>query len=319
MKRINTQSVFSGLIIVLLLFTGACSPKMYNVEDLLFYRYVFDDDGYFWFKGHKYCNTIKSGEIHKQPLPVVRYLLASEMGGKPRIYELYLSYSGKVSTNGWRLVINKKYRIEEHCSAMEPRFDAIGKTFPVEAYAQLSWFGLLKARILKIDLLKGDDSQSSATSDLCVLDYLSKMVWYPTAFLSPNITWYNMYTDSIIDEHCIGITIADGDLTASGKIRFDSVTSLPIRFDGSVTNAIDQQYATSTFSVTYSGYEWVDHYRIPSKCVASITDSEERTINIEMKLDRFVRPDQYLNRKSFTKDDQRNFVKNFRSNKNRDR
>ena len=50
-----------------------------------------------------------------------------------------------------------------------------------------------------------------------LMRYLNEMVWFPTAFLGPNITW------SAIDERSAQVSITDHGLTATATMRFDEL------------------------------------------------------------------------------------------------
>lgn len=296
MKPINITHVKWMTAILILTTMIGCSPK---IDSSLFYRYREDNGDYFWFNGKRYSIYVSEWEIYNLPIPVKKYLLKSNLANKERITELFYKYNGTIKLEGFsKFDIKKHYRINEHCSGLEPRFLSEGKSFPVKATIELNQEATIQAKSIGIELLKDENIKSLATDDLCVLKYLAQMVWYPSAYLNENIRWDPVLKDSIIDKNSTMLTIQEKNLQAVGQLIFDSVSSMPVSFIGKISKNVDFQYSMAKFEISYSNFKDTDLYNLPQKCMAKIEDEEQREIVIEMKLGKYKQPDQEMMMKS---------------------
>jgi hypothetical protein len=289
MSSINFSPGKWMTVFLLLTTIIGCSPK---IDSSLFYKYRKDKDGYFWFNGIRYSIYINEWEIYSLPKPVKKYLLKSNLANKERITEIFYKYDGSIKLEGFSILnIKKHYRINEHSSALEPRFLSEGKSFPVKAEIELNQEAKIKAKSLGIKLMKGINTQSLATDDVCVLKYLANMVWYPTAFLNANITWSPVVNDSIVDVNSILLSVHNEKLNASGQLVFDSVTSMPVSFIGDITDNMESQFSMNKFEITYSDYKKFGSYYLPQHCIATIETEDEYLLTIKMNLESHTRPD----------------------------
>lgn len=293
LSRNKAQSnILKVVILSFLLIASSCSPRVINFRDVFFYDYILDFDNVFWFKDKEYTIFIEPREVNQMPIPIKRYLLEIDIIYKTRICEVLYQYNGRAKLDGWHFFIKKKkYSINDHSSALEPRYEAKIKSFPAKGMAKLTWFSRIWFRIGPFKILKGNETEGKAADDLAMLKYLSQMVWYPTAFLNDNLQWSPVFSNGEIDQNKIQVSLAEGDLTAKGTITFDPETSLPVLFEAQVTKEITEEYEIEKYKVSYHNYQKVDEYVLPKKCIVQAEDKKQRNITIPMHLKGFVKPE----------------------------
>jgi hypothetical protein len=110
------------------------------------------------------------------------------------------------------------------------------------------------ANILTVANLRGSEANVS-----CLVRYLNELVWFPSAFLDPAITW-----ESVNDAAAIA-TIAVHGITASATLHFNSVGEM-ILFESRDRFAnIDGKMEKAPWRTPMRNYKEFDGYKIPTE------------------------------------------------------
>jgi hypothetical protein len=264
--------------ILLIFLISSCS----GYKDF-FYKYIEDDDGYFIFNNHLYSVLVDDHEFEHLPKPVVKYLKRSHLVNNNRISETFYNYKGYVKTENFDF--KKRYRVKDHSSGMESRFITKARSFPfINANALFNKTGKIDAKIFAKKIFNPKEDQSQAVDEICMLKYLSQMVWYPSAFLGENIHFEPCFVGGKEDENSVILLIKVDQYSVSGVLKFDSISYMPIRFEGNITNNMENKFQLTFFETNYSNYGEFDSYILPSECTAIIVNSVDEKVIVRMKL-----------------------------------
>ncbi len=167
-------------------------------------------------------NIITETQLVDLPRPVQRYLTYTGVIGKPWINTVQVKYRG-----AFRLGADKPWmpmRAEQVYTVNPPGF---------QWQAHIKMFGL--------PLMYGQDTYKDGAGhmfgklgglftifDACgpellqgtMVRYLQEMMWFPTAYLSDDISW------QAIGDHCADVTFNDGEQQVTGWMYFDDVGRL---------------------------------------------------------------------------------------------
>jgi hypothetical protein len=285
----HKKTIFGIIYLLFFISLMGCSPK---ISSQLFYDYRKSNDQYFEFKDNWYSVKITDSEIDSIPQSVRRYLKKSGIAGRDRFEELFYEYGGSVKLKGFtKIGIAKHYRMSEHTSTMEPRFSAIGKSFPIKASLDLIEEGLINANMIGLDLPEYKNYIGEEVDDILTLKYIALMVWYPSAFLNKKIQWEPVISNGVIDSQSIWFSIQDKNLRASGTLHFDPKTDMPLSFTGTITNAINSHFEVEDIQINFSQFRKNDGTYVPEKCTATIGCNEDQKIIAVFKLDKIKQPD----------------------------
>ncbi len=161
---------------------------------------------------------VEPGELQHLPPPVRRWLEASGVVGRERIRTVRLAQRGELRTSPDRAWMPTR---AEQTFCVDPpmfvwRVDAIMMgIFPVsgrDKYADGHGHMLIKAAAL-VDVVDAADDKIDQGS---LLRFLGEMIWFPSAALSPYLTW------EPIDEARAQVTMRDNDLVVSATFTFSA-------------------------------------------------------------------------------------------------
>ncbi|MBN1152691.1 MAG: hypothetical protein JXA58_05710 [Dehalococcoidia bacterium] len=151
------------------------------------------------------------------PHPVQRYMKYSGVVGQPWIDTVHLKYTGQ-----FRLGTDKPW--------MPMRADQVYRTDPpgFQWRARFKMFGLplMSARDTYRDaeghmfgkmagLFTIFDARGEELLQGTMLRYLQEMMWFPTAYLGPYVTW------QAVDDHAADVSFAHGGRRVTGRVYFD--------------------------------------------------------------------------------------------------
>jgi len=286
MKTTIFNHFFVRLILelsVLFLLSTSCAPKTYKA---LFYDYELVDWDEIRVGDRVYYTHMQYSEIQNLPAPVKRYAIVSGMVGNERVTELFFDYKGQVQSSDFNIRFKKGFRVSDHVSAVEPIYEATGKSFPrIEIASALHKKGSISARLFGRNLLSNVALSPAATSDLCLLKYLAQMVWYPSAFINKyNFEWSSA---SLCGTDCINgayLKYHDGAFNALGKMEFDVKTGLPHLFTATISEKTANETSLKNVSVSYHNFRNYEGYFLPEKCVATLINEQNQRIQIDMEL-----------------------------------
>jgi hypothetical protein len=277
------QLFFLSLAALLLL--SSCAPKVYKP---LFYDYKLLDTLVLEFGDRIYNARISYDEIQNLPEPVKRYAIVSGLLNNQRITELFFDYKGLLYSSDYKVRLQKNFQVSDHVSAVDPIYDATGSSAPFfRIGSALQKRGSIYAQFFLFDLLSGVALDSAAITDICVLKYLSQMVWYPTAFINRyNLEWSKREGGEQAGVSLAFLSLSQFGFNASGTMYFSNTTGLPLHFTGTVAHTLQKSFSVSKVHVTYHNFSVKEGYYIPLKCVASIVNDENQTLKLEMELKR---------------------------------
>ncbi len=161
--------------------------------------------------------VLEAGEVAALPAPVRRWLLASGAVGRPRARTVRLVQRGGMRTSPDQAYMPVHAR--QHFTVDEPGFvwtvdvtmmrvvPVVGRDSFVAGHGRM----LIKAA----GLVTVADGTGPTFDQGTALRFLGEIVWFPSAAVSPSITW-----TPVDDRHAQG-TIAAGGVTASAIFEFD--------------------------------------------------------------------------------------------------
>jgi len=206
------------------------------------------------------ASPITKGDLAGLPEPVHRYLEIVGVIGRPRIQTVFLRQCGRFRTspNGpWG-----NLRAEQRYTVQPPSFVwratiATSSLLPIRVVDGF-WdgHGTLQAKlwgVLSVARAAGPEVDSGE-----LLRFLSEFVWFPTAWLSPYVTW------SERDEASAEATISWAGTTASVTLVFDQ--------DGRINHLeamryrlVGRTYSLDRWTTPVSGYAVVNDLLVPLK------------------------------------------------------
>jgi hypothetical protein len=264
-------------------FFTSCAPKTYKA---LFYDYELVDRHKLYFVDRVYDSHISYSEIQHLPEPVKQYAIVSGLLDNERVTELFFDYKGQVQSSDFNIRFKKGFRVSDHVSAIDPIYEAAGKSFPrIEFASALHKKGSISARLFGRNLLDNVALSPGATSDLCLLKYLAQMVWYPSAFINKyNFEWNQTTSDDEGCNNCAYLKLNDEFLVGHGKMEFDVKTGLPRLFTATINEKTADEASLKNVSVSYHDFRNNEGYFLPEKCVATLVTEQNQRIQIEMEL-----------------------------------
>lgn len=111
-------------------------------------------------------------------------------------------------------------------------------------------------------LFKLVDAKGKVMDEASLIRYFSEMIWFPTAFLSPNITW------EAVDDQSFRGTIRDGDLSVSGHFYIDETGALITFETMRYRDEGGGAFKLRKWMTPILEYEDFDGFRLPSKAQA---------------------------------------------------
>ena len=151
------------------------------------------------------------------PEPVQRYMLFSNVLGKPWINNVVLRQSGKFRTGFDRrwmpMKAVQRYEIDPPAFVWNARFRVGGipllRARDEYSSGQGHMLGKL-AGLITLFNVQGDEIAQGA-----MVRYLSEMIWFPTAFLGRNISW------KAVDNESADVSLSDAGRTVTGRMFLD--------------------------------------------------------------------------------------------------
>lgn len=130
------------------------------------------------------------------------------------------------------------------------------------------------------------DETGDEMDQASLLRYLSEMVWFPMAFLAPNV-WFEA-----IDDHRARVSLRHGERTASGTMTFDDEGRL-VDFVAERHRLVDGAHVLTTWSTPVTEYGELAGLRLPvrGKAVWKLPEGDLEYIDVEitdLSFDRIV-------------------------------
>ncbi|MBZ0275486.1 MAG: hypothetical protein K8I60_05050 [Anaerolineae bacterium] len=160
---------------------------------------------------------ITEADLAPLPEPVQRYLRHTGISGRTPISAVRLKQRGELRTKPdarWMPVTAEQYFTVDPPGFHWYAHAYLGPLPLVSAHdSYVAGHGRMHIKLLS--LLPMADSTGPGTDQSAMLRYLGEMCWFPTAWLSPNITW------EAIDDRQARVIMTDGDHTDSGILTID--------------------------------------------------------------------------------------------------
>lgn len=187
-------------------------------------------------------DTITDDLIAGLPAPVRRYMRHAGVVGQPRIKTVYLKYKGQFRLGAdkpWMpMQADQVYRVESPGFQWKATFKMFGLPLltGVDTYSdgEGRMFGKMAGLFTVFDA-SGDELLQGT-----MLRYLQEMMWFPTAYLEPYITW------DAVDDHAADVTFTHDGKQVTGRFYFDD--------EGRILSFIAERYAEK--NGTYALETW---------------------------------------------------------------
>lgn len=203
--------------------------------------------------------VITEADLRRMPEVMQRYLRYARVVGKEVIRTVYLRQQGFMRTQPgqkWLPLVAKQYY-----STMPPAFIWYGTMQPL-SHISISatdrftgGHGNMRIKLLSVVPLGNARGPEMDQGEL--QRYLGEMVWFPTAWLSPDITW------QALDAGSVRATLSHENVTASIDLHIDE--------QGQLTHVTAERYkeehgryVLAPWSVQAGEYQEVQGMRIPT-------------------------------------------------------
>ncbi len=167
------------------------------------------------------------------PEPVRRYLSYTGVVGRPMVRSVYLHQSGAMHPDPGLPWI--PLEADQYYSVDPPGFIWDGKVhlgpLPLARGRDRFHDGRGNMLIKLFSLFPVIDATGPEMDQGSMMRHLSEMIWFPAAFLAPNVSF------DAVDEHSARVTLTDHGRTVSATMFFDD--------EGRVTNLVAERYRSA--------------------------------------------------------------------------
>jgi len=218
--------------------------------------------------------------LSELPASVKKYLSYSGVVGKSWIETVRLIQQGKIRQRVGQPWM--KFKAEETYTTSPPGFQW-------KAKFQIAGIPLLKVED-KFEMGKGRmlgrfaglktifDEQGEKIDQASMMRYLNEMMWFPTAFLSRNMSWKEL------DDKTAQVTFSDGDKEVEAQLHFDHEGRMK-NFTAMRFRENDGEYTLDQWSTPITSYGEYEGLNLPNKGLAvwHLSDGDFPYIEIEIK------------------------------------
>lgn len=208
-------------------------------------------------------DVVQESDLDRLPEPVRKYLLFTQIVGKPRVQTVRLKQNGRFRMNekqGWM-----NLQAEEYFTIDPPGFVWYGRLnpFPLIKFEGLDRFYSGEGHFLikLMNWITVVDSRGPELNASELLRYLSEIIWFPTAFLCDYITW-----EPLTDKSARA-TIQVGDTATSADLYFDDQDRL-VNLQADRHRAVDNGYELARWSTPIETYGEMNGIFIPIQAQA---------------------------------------------------
>ncbi|MBK8085318.1 MAG: hypothetical protein IPK28_16690 [Devosia sp.] len=211
------------------------------------------------------------------PEPAQRYLTRAGIVGRPIPRTIRLTQSGRIRSSNeasWmELEAEETYSVSPPAFVWRTWLPSAGLPIALGRDAYLDGEGSILIRLLA--LFPVADEQGDALREAGLMRFLNEMVWFPAAFLGPNVRFGSDGPDSF------AVTLSDRGLSATATLFVDP--------DGRLVNFRARRYNTSTRSIEtwetpMSGYGSFEGLQLPvsGSAVWRLPDGDLTYIEIDI-------------------------------------
>jgi hypothetical protein len=201
-------------------------------------------------------------EAHLLALPEVvqRYLSYSQVIGKETIRTVRLKQLGKMRQSAQQSWM--KLDAEEYYSVNPPRFLWVGTLrkagFPFVRARDRYWDGKGNMQIQLGTVFTIANATGAEMDQGSMVRYLSEMIWFPTAFLAPNVSF------EPVDQTSAIVTLTDAGKQVTATMYFDEEGRLT-DFVAPRYRAVNGTYELETWSTPITAYGEYEGFKLPVK------------------------------------------------------
>ncbi len=179
---------------------------------------------------HSDSKIVTEAMLEGLPQPVHRYLSYTGVVGKPMVETVQLHQSGAMHPSNRLPWI--PLEADQYYSVNPPGFIWDGKIrigpFPLMRARDRYLAGAGNMQVKVCSLFPVVNATGPEMDQGSMMRYLSEMIWFPSAFLSPNISF------EPIDDHSAKVTFADHGRSVDATMYFDD--------EGRMTNLVAQRF-----------------------------------------------------------------------------
>lgn len=224
--------------------------------------------------------TVTTAELDGLPAPVRRYLDWCGIEGQRIPTTVSIRQTGRLRSGNEKRWL--PFAAEEDYTTNPP-------TFSWRAKVSLAGVPVIRALDSYVDgqgrmtvhlarVISLVDLHGVGMAPAALLRYLNEMVWFPAAFVLPNISW------EAIDELSARVSITDAGLTATGTILF-APDGRPIEFSAPRHRHVGGgRLVLQEWATPYTEYGTMDGVRIPTAGWAEFRSGTEVSSYIELAL-----------------------------------
>ncbi|MDD5702063.1 MAG: hypothetical protein PHU23_08410 [Dehalococcoidales bacterium] len=223
--------------------------------------------------------VVTEADLKNLPDTVQRYLRNTGVVGKEKVNTVRLKQKGSLRQtpeDAW-----KSITAIEYFSVNPPAFAWMGQmaTGPFSLISARDSYmdehGRMLIKMLGIKTI--GDVQGDEIDYSSLVRYLNEMMWFPTAYLSENVTW------EAIDDISARVTITDGGNRASAVLYFDEKGAL-INFVSERYHEVNGVYVKETWETPMTGYGEFNGLKLPVKgeAVWKMSSGDFSYINLEV-------------------------------------
>ncbi len=176
------------------------------------------------------------------PEPVRRYLSYTGVVGKPWVNTVRVKYAGKfrrAADQPWMPMTAEQYYTTNPPGFVWDATISLARLPLMHGHdTYKAGHGHMFGKIACLFTLF--DARGEALDQGSMMRYLNEMMWFPTAFLGQNISWYG------VDEQSADVTLHDCGKSVSARLFFDD--------EGRLTNFVTKRYREN--SGTYTLDTW---------------------------------------------------------------
>ncbi len=204
-------------------------------------------------------------EAHLLALPEVvqRYLRYSQVVGKEPIRTVRLKQIGKMRQSAQQPWM--KLDAEEYYSVNPPGFVWVGTIrkggFPLVRARDRYLDGKGNMQIKLGTIFTIADATGAATDQAALMRYLNEMIWFPTAFLAPNVSF------EPVDQTSAKVTLTDAGKHVTATMFFDE-EGRPTDFVAPRYRAVSGTSELTTWSTPMTAYGEFGGFKLPVRAKA---------------------------------------------------
>jgi len=197
------------------------------------------------------------------PEPAQRYLRHAGVVGRPMVDTVRLRQACRMRPGPGRftfpLVAEQWYSVEPPGFIWDATVPFIGIPVVRGRDGYLEGRGMMTIR--GGSLIPFVDASGPEMDQASLLRHLSEMPWFPSAFLRDNITW------EAIDDTTVRVSIADGDLRATGTLEIDAEGAL-VAFRSERHAMVGKKFELRPWTAPTYAYGELEGLRLPVKGAA---------------------------------------------------